>query len=614
MPNQWFNIFNAYHAIFSPYPRGSMSFDITLKVRVRAFESDAAKWAAYEAQYPGQSANDFYAYCVPENLASDPPEFTLWMDLRHYGVKGLWPVHTLGHEFLHALAYARAVQLGESFPPSDLVDADQLTGLENATSVADITTYRLGTGAASSDSSSASGLLDRSKRILGVAADWYSVTVLGATNGPFVVSIGGVNHTISGDVVVSGVTDIDTGALAAGSDYYVYACLSADVVVYKVSLNSSAPSGFTTSTSTLLGGFHTLCMDIVDKPYAWQANTGVYHGYLCQPTVANGYKYRAQYQGTTAATEPTWPTTPGSVVSDGTTIWWCTEMGMSGRYALNVIPASIWDLTHRARCLNNAGMTYDENTGLWVDIYLASGVGGTTASVYNGTITLNRRWTTVVEDGHSVGKRLLTDHEFQSAANGVYDEAQRYGASAPTTTGGNSNLFTLTLDSAPSPGDFVPGGAAVHGDTSGAGCTVVYKISPTVYLCKNMGGVFTDGEVLHDGTNSADCGTGYPQLAAARRSRIVSNIGCEDIVGVYDQWLLDQGFMIAGANWDAGTAFATVDLEDQRGGLYVQSEAKMVAGGCYTETNTCGVLSRKISSGRNATVATVGARFCCEGL
>lgn len=178
MPNQWFNMFNAYHSIFSPYPRASKEFDITVKVRVRAFESDAAKWAAYEAQYPGQSAGGFYAYCVVDSLVASPPEFTLFMDLRHYGVKGLWPVHTLGHEFLHALAYARAVQLGESFPPSDMVDSDQLTGLENATAVGDITTYRLGTGAATSDSSGASGLLDRSKRILGTAADWYSVTVL----------------------------------------------------------------------------------------------------------------------------------------------------------------------------------------------------------------------------------------------------------------------------------------------------------------------------------------------------------------------------------------------------------------------------------------------------
>jgi hypothetical protein len=618
MQNAWFRMFNNYHSIFAPYPRADKSFDIEIQIRVRAFEDDAEKWAAFEAAYPGQSANSFYACAVVEDIDAVPPTMTLWMDLRHYGVKGLWPVHTLGHEFLHALAFARAKQLGETFPPSDLVDADQLTSLENAVPVGDITTYTLGTTPASA-APVASGILDRSKRILGIAADWYSVTVLGATNGPFTISIGGEDHTIFSDVVVNPASDFDYGSCPLGHSVYVYACLSEGVLVYKISNSSSHPFTFTENTSTLLGGFHTFVNNYDEIPPEWQANTGIWHGQWCVPVGATGYslyKYRSQYQGVTGATEPVWPTTPGASIVDGTATWHCSPMGMNGRYQGNVIPASIWDLTHRARCLNNNGMTYDANTGLWVDIYLSSLSSDKVASIHVGTILLGKRWITAVTLGHVVGKRLLTDHEFQSAAEGCWEETQRYGTSAPTQTGGNTGLFTLTLDAAPTPGDFITGLGSLTGASSGFVCQAVYKVSSTIYLCRNLSNLtgFTDGEIISDGTNSRDCGAGWPQCAASVKGRIVSNIGCEDIVGVYDQWLLDQCFMIVGADYAAAKTFATVDLEDHRGGVYVQSEAKMVAGGVYNSLTNVGALSRKISTGRNTVVSTVGTRYCCEGL
>lgn len=42
-----------------------------------------------------------------------------------------------------------------------------------------------------------------------------------------------------------------------------------------------------------------------------------------QPTVSNGLYYKVTTAGTTAAGEPTWPTTPGDTVVDGTVTWTC---------------------------------------------------------------------------------------------------------------------------------------------------------------------------------------------------------------------------------------------------------------------------------------------------
>lgn len=133
---------------------------------------------------------------------------------------------------------------------------------------------------------------------------------------------------------VDAATDIDTGSLEAGKDYYVYACDSAGTLVFKTSLASTYPSGFNASTSRKIGGFHTLCVDV-----------GTISGHT-----------------------------------------------LTGYVNKNILPASIWDLKHRARCGNNAGMVWCNLAKIWVDIYLASGTGASTASVNGGTISDTRTW------------------------------------------------------------------------------------------------------------------------------------------------------------------------------------------------------------------------------
>lgn len=186
-------------------------------------------------------------------------------------------------------------------------------------------------------------------------------------------------HVMTASVDVDSVDDLDTGSLAAGTDYYIYACTDGTTLSFKVSANSTNPAGFDAAHSRKIGGFHTLCVAV-----------GTISGHP-----------------------------------------------LTGYAQKDILPASIWDLKHRAKNLVNVGLVYDSKIQKWVDIYLASGTGANTTSVNGGTISDGRNWMDFVDDGLAVGKRLLTDTEFTSAAAGSNEETNISGSSDPGTTGGH---------------------------------------------------------------------------------------------------------------------------------------------------------------------------------
>lgn len=63
----------------------------------------------------------------------------------------------------------------------------------------------------------------------------------------------------------------------------------------------------------------------VEKAYLrWAANTIIELGDKRIPTTNNGYYYTVSVAGETSGSEPTWPTTVGNTVTDGTVTWVCT--------------------------------------------------------------------------------------------------------------------------------------------------------------------------------------------------------------------------------------------------------------------------------------------------
>ena len=176
-------------------------------------------------------------------------------------------------------------------------------------------------------------------------------------------------------------TNYSTATNRAGKDFYIYACqpVAGNAPTFMISANSTVPTGYTSTNSRKVGGFHCLCLSV-----------GAISGHT-----------------------------------------------LSGFLTGDILPASIWDLSFRPAAAGPEGMVYSAAAGIWVDIYLASGTGSSTASIFGATISDTRIWNDFVDDGGAVKKRLLRDIEFQLIAAGSNEQTNILGSSDPNTTGGH---------------------------------------------------------------------------------------------------------------------------------------------------------------------------------
>ena len=166
--------------------------------------------------------------------------------------------------------------------------------------------------------------LDKTSRIVEAHASDHTKVVVNKGAYLIPINIGNYWFLIDTATDVDIDSDLDTGSSEAGKDYYVYAVTDGSTISFKISLATTYPSGYDATTSRKIGGFHTLC--------------------VAAGTIAGH-------------------TLTGYLVKD-------------------ILPQSIWDLKHRARCGNNAGMVYSTAAGIWVDIYLPSGTGVSTVSLW----------------------------------------------------------------------------------------------------------------------------------------------------------------------------------------------------------------------------------------
>lgn len=105
------------------------------------------------------------------------------------------------------------------------------------------------------------------------------------------------------------------------------------------------------------------------------------------PTVANGYAYQVTVAGTShATTQPTWPTTVGATVTDGTVTW--QNIGpylWSPSYSLNRAVANAW-LMKAAKVAGEyevsvgSGKTFKRNQKYEMCLAMAARYGGGGAS------------------------------------------------------------------------------------------------------------------------------------------------------------------------------------------------------------------------------------------
>ena len=62
-------------------------------------------------------------------------------------------------------------------------------------------------------------------------------------------------------------------------------------------------------------------LDDSQRAVFWILSTAFTFGAVAMPATKNGHRYVCIEAGTTAATEPTWPTRDGATVTDGTVRW-----------------------------------------------------------------------------------------------------------------------------------------------------------------------------------------------------------------------------------------------------------------------------------------------------
>ena len=198
------------------------------------------------------------------------------------------------------------------------------------------------------------------------------------------VNINDIGYISTSDTIIS-----CSSFTRNGKDIYIYACAPSDSSstepTFVLSLDSTAPSGYTTTTSRKIGGFHCLC-----------ASVGTISGHT-----------------------------------------------LSGYVAGDILPLSIWDLLHRP-VSSPEGMVWVEGINLWVDIYLTGLNGGNLVSQYGTTVADGVSSTPYhaekfIEELGKIGKRLPWRSEFMVFAKGSNEGTNIYGSYDYGTAGGHKD-------------------------------------------------------------------------------------------------------------------------------------------------------------------------------
>lgn len=249
----------------------------------------------------------------------------------------------------------------------------------------------------------------------------------------------GTNITkANGDVMTYSVdTQIDlTKHLEAnGADYGVY--LANDGAVSAALLSGEAPAD-----SVKIGRFHTLCNSVgtinMIAPAAPSSGIAVSGNFLVKAyDPVDDPDFYAFYLKTVSAKTVQ---TQYDVIT--------VPHPLSGFVTGDILPESVFCATFEPDCLYEDAMIYDPDTDRMVDIYLQSGKANMTRSAYNAEHTVNRSPWNHQEDMRAVGKRLLNDNEFTSAALGSNEKTNITGSSDKTYVGGHVDTASRRMISA----------------------------------------------------------------------------------------------------------------------------------------------------------------------
>lgn len=193
-------------------------------------------------------------------------------------------------------------------------------------------------------------------------------------------AIGATYLTASASIVVTTNQKIDVSSLPAlvgtGRDFYLsekagstnlrYVASRTDAANFSISsvpANGAAlPPSHNTTAEELLRVAMSFATNSQDVFPAWSASTVVVLNDIYLPTTLNGHKYQVTTAGTTAASEPSWPTGVGATVASGSAVF--TEIGstvlqQSGLTRANIKKGTYkWPLGSKQSSVNQIKGTY----------------------------------------------------------------------------------------------------------------------------------------------------------------------------------------------------------------------------------------------------------------
>ena len=222
--------------------------------------------------------------------------------------------------------------------------------------------------------------------------------------------------------------DLTSVITTVGEDYYVY-------MLDDGSITASLTSATAPSNSVRIGRFHSLCV-AVGTCTMIVPPSGI--------AVGSNYLVKSYRQDEDLDFFNLYNKSVTATGANNETL----AHPLSGFEAGAILPESVMCLSFHSGSLFDDGQVYDKDIDAFIDIYLQSGIGLNTRSKYGATHTVSRTQGNHMVDMRQVGKKLLSDGEFESASIGSNQATNIQGSADKGTVGGHVDTANRRMISA----------------------------------------------------------------------------------------------------------------------------------------------------------------------
>ena len=202
---------------------------------------------------------------------------------------------------------------------------------------------------------------------------------------------------------------------------------------------SDIDNTYTADNTKWIGYFSTLCVSVPADQTSTLAVARNSYAVGNTVSVKGGYRKNDSY-GIHAFYTKTISALTSTTYYDVATV----PHTLAGFSAGDILPESVFCLGFLPHAVDTGfegamGMVYDVDIDKAIDIYLQSGMGNNTSTVFGATHTVSRQQQNYEDDMRCVCKQLLSDEEFTSSALGGNELTNINGSADQTSVGGHSD-------------------------------------------------------------------------------------------------------------------------------------------------------------------------------